>query len=147
MAAPTASACLRRLSERVNSVRTLQAAERSIISATGRRGGPTSSAGGGLAGLPLVDRLLGQHPLPVVLERGNAALGGHPRHRLLVHGQVQRRLLDAHRVLGNHIVSFRSSDSRFYGSSRSRTGCFSASSSTSSARVRARRCSTLRASD
>src|SRR5688572_9867964 len=105
MAASTASACLRRLSVWVNSERTLQAAERSIISEPGG-GGPTSSAGGGLASLPLVDGLLGQEPLAVVMQRGDAALERHARHRLLVHGQVLRRLLDAHRVRGNHAVSF-----------------------------------------
>src|ERR1700682_5712083 len=108
MAASTARACLRRLSDRVNSARSDHAAARSSIFAC-ESGTPTAAArallrpGRSAPGPPLVDGLLREQPLPVLLEGRDAPLHGQALEGGGVHGEIRRGFGHRHRVFGNHV--------------------------------------------
>src|SRR3990172_3932552 len=84
-----------------------------------------------LLAAPLVDRLLGEDPGAVQLERGDAPLGRQLREGVLVHREVRRGLLDAQHVLRRHEPS-------------SSVRLRSVSTSASSERIRSTSCSSAR---
>src|SRR5713101_5089677 len=138
MAASTARACLRRLSDWVNSARSDHAAARSSISAC-ESGTTTVTArallrpGRGAPGPPLVDGLFREQPLPVLLEGRDATLHGQALEGGGVHGEIGRGFGHRHRVFGNHVREV------------SLSACLSDSISASRAWMRSTICSRVRA--